>query len=188
VDARCWPIALPPEHAAIITISATAASATFSRLSFQALTSFFAFSLQIQEGEHKAEAVFVVNAPLEGAPEHRHARILQSMLDDPAKVLRFLRMLLALDPLEGIEDLLDGEGGPEGTAAGWGSSGSEPPLLEALLHALDRGPARLAEFDRFIREMRSSAEGTALLPPDLDRIWLPLREAWEAHRAQGGRR
>jgi hypothetical protein len=188
VEARCWPIALPPELAAILTLSRTGASASFARLSFQALTSFFAFSLRVHEDERQAETVFVINAPLEGAPEQRHARILQAMLDDPAKVLRFLRMLLALDPLEGIEALIEGEGGLEGAPGGWGAGGSETPLLEALLHALDRDPARLGEFDRFIREMRATAAGSALLPPDLDQIWLPLREAWETRNAKGGRR
>lgn len=191
VEARCWPIAVAPDHAAPLSVSPTRASASFSRLSFQALTSFFAVSIVVREGQQRAEAVFVVNAPLEGAPEHRHARILQTMLDDPAKVLRFLRMLLALDPVAGIEELLDAEGGAneaDGAGARWSGSGTEAPLFEALLHALDREPARIEDFDRTVRELRSTPEGAALLPPDLDRIWEPIREAWEARNPKGGRR
>jgi hypothetical protein len=188
VEARCWPIAVAPEHAVALAIAPNRASATFARLSFQALTSFFAVSLVARQDQHKAEAVFVVNAPLEGAPEHRHARILQAMLDDPAKVLRFLRMLLALDPMEGIEALLEADGAPENASASWSGSGSEAPLLEALLHALDREPARLDDFDRVVRELRATPEGAALLPPDLDTIWVPLREAWLARNPKGGRR
>lgn len=188
VDIRCWPIALPPEHAASLVLLPTGASVTFTRLSFQALTSFFAFRLRVEEDDQRSEVVFVVNVPLDGAPENRHARILQAMLDDPAKVLRFLRMLLALDPLEGIEELLEWEAGVDGPSAGWSGTGAETPLLEALLQALDREPARLADFDRAIRELRMTAEGAALLPPELDLVWLPLREAWEAQGALGGRR
>lgn len=188
VEARCWPIALAPEHSAMLALTPSGASAAFARLSFQAITSFFAFSLRAQEGQQKAEAVFVVNAPLEGAPEHRHARILQALLDDPAKVMRFLRMLLAIDPVAGIEEILAGEGEADGAGAGWSGSGTEAPLFEALLHALDREPSRIEDFDRTIRELRSTLEGAALLPPDLDAIWLPLREAWEARNPKGSRR
>jgi len=189
VVAHCWPIALPPEHAASLVLSPSGTSVTFARLSFQALTSFFAFRLRAEEGEHHSEVVFVVNAPLEGAPEHRHARILQSMLDDPGKVMRFLRMLLAIDPLDGIEELIAGEGeDAEGAAGAWSTGWSDTPLLEALLHALDHEPARLADFDRAIRELRMTPEGAALVPPELDSVWLPLREAWQAQSGKRGRR
>jgi hypothetical protein len=189
VEVHCWPIALPPEHAASLVLSPTGPSVTFARLSFQALTSFFAFRVRAEEGDQHCEVVFVVNAPLEGAPEHRHARILQAMLDDPGKVMRFLRMLLALDPLDGIEELIAGEEEEAAGAAGaWSTGWSDTPLLEALLQALDREPARLADFDRAIRELRLTPEGAALVPPELDLVWLPLREAWEAQSAKGGRR
>jgi hypothetical protein len=183
---RCWPIAVAAEHGTPLTCSAVGSTATFSRLSFQALTSFFAFNVRAQEGDRSAEAVFVVNAPLEGAPEHRHTRILQAMLDDPAKVMRFLRMLLALDPLEGLEEILEGEEGDGGSS--WSSRGSETPLLEALLRVFDRDPSRLGEFDRTIRELQSTPDSAALLPTGLDTIWLPLREAWQANGARGGQR
>lgn len=186
-EVRCWPIAVTAEQSAGMTIGLEGTSAVFPRLSFQALTSFFAFNLRVQEGPHNAEAVFVVNAPLSGAPEHRHARILLAMLDDPAKVMRFLRMLLALDPAEGIEELLGGEGEWDAAAGGWSGGGSGTPILEALLCALDRDPARLSEFDRTVRELRTSAEGAALLPADLDQIWEPIRAAWVTRGGGDGR-
>ena len=111
-----------------------------------------------------------------------------AMLDDPAKVMRFLRMLLALDPVEGIEELLGGEGGWETEGSRWAGGGSGTPLLEALLCALDRDPARLSEFDRTVRELRTTAEGAALLPPDLDQIWAPIRTAWMSRGGTGGER
>jgi hypothetical protein len=187
-EVRCWPIALPPDHAVGVMLSPTGASATFARCSFQALTSFFAFRADVQEGGRAAQIVFVVNAPLDGAPEHRHARILLAMLDDPAKVVRFLRMLLTLDPVEGIEELVDPGGAAEGTALQWSGGVSGTPLLEALLRALDREPERLREFDRAVRELMATAEGAALLPPDLGSIWDPIRTAWEMDRSRGGRR
>ncbi|XXT25291.1 phospholipase D family protein [Sorangium sp. So ce429] len=186
-EVRCWPIALPPDHAMGLSPSSAGASATFSRCSFQALTSFFAFRVVVQEGARTEQIVFVVNVPLDGAPEQRHARILLAMLDDPAKVMRFLRMLLALDPVEGIEELLEAEGTAAGAASRWSGGGSGTPLLEALLRALDHEPERLHEFERAVRELGTTSEGAAVLPPDLGRIWEPIRAAWEAQRSRGGR-
>lgn len=189
VEVGCWPIAVAPDHATPLALSPEGASARWNRLSFQALTSFFAFRVRVWQGQRQAESVFVVNAPLEGAPEHRQARILQAMLDDPAKVMRFLRMLLALDPMDGVDELLDGEGqGAEEGATSWGSSGSDKPILESLLHALDREPARIDDFDRVVRELRSAPGGAALLPAELDQIWVPIREAWEMRSPRGGKR
>ncbi|KYF49628.1 hypothetical protein BE04_51105 [Sorangium cellulosum] len=101
--------------------------------------------------------------------------------------MRFLRMLLALDPVEGIEALLDAEGTVEGPASRWPGGGSGTPLLEALLRALDQEPERLREFERAVRELGSTPDGAAVLPPDLERIWQPIRAAWEAQRSRGGR-
>lgn len=187
-EVRCWPIALSPDHAVGLTLSLTGASAAFPRCSFQSLTSFFAFRVQVREGGQAQEIVFVVNAPLEGAPDHRHARLLAAMLDDPAKVMRFLRMLLAIDPMEGIEELLDAESAAGAIASRGSSGGSGAPLLEVLLEALDREPARLTEFERAVKELGATPAGEALLPPDLGRIWDPIRAAWEARRAKGGQR
>lgn len=189
VTLRCWPITLSPEHAADLGVSNAGTAALFAGCSFQALTSFFAFSIRAEEQGKVQEAVFVVNAPLEGAPADRHARVLLAMLDDPGKVMRFLKLLLALDPVAALDDLLDltGSGTDKVPVGRWGGS-SEAPLLEALLRALDQDPSRLADFDRTVRELRATPGGATLLPANLDVIWEPIRGVWEARRAEGGRR
>lgn len=187
-EIRCWPISLPPDYASSLEVSSAGLAARFPRCSFQALTSFFAFEVKLSEGDHKACAVFVINAVMEGAPQNRQTRLLQAMLDDPAKVLRFLRMLLAIDPVEGLEEFLDAVIQPEGAKGTWGKFPEVTPLLEALLEALDRDPTRLEEFDRTLGELRATPEGAALLPGDLDSIWNPVREAWKSlPRRRGGR-
>lgn len=186
---RCWPITLSQEHAADLVIAPQATSARFAGCSFQALTSFIAFSVRAEEQGTAQEVVFLVNAPLDGAPADRRARVLLAMLDDSAKVMRFLKLLLALDAAAGLDDLLGlTDDGPEAAAAARWGRGAETPLLEALLRALDQEPQRLEEFDRTVRELRAAPGGAALLPPDLDAIWGPIRAVWEARRAEGGRR
>ncbi len=189
ITIRCWPIALSPDHAADLAISPQVTSALFAGCSFQALTSFFAFRIRAEEQGTAQEAVFIVNAPLEGAPADRRARVLLAMLDDPAKVMRFLKLLLALDAVAGLDDLLGfTDDGPEVAAAARWGRGAETPLLEALLRALDQDPRRLEELDRTVRELRAAPGGAELLPPDLDAIWAPIRAVWETRRAEGERR
>ena len=150
---------------------------------------FFAFGVRAEEQGKAQEVVFTINVPLEGAPEDRRARVLLAMLDNPVNVMRFLKLLLALDAAAGLDDLLGLTGdGPEAAASGRWSQSSETPLLEALLRALDQDPRRLEEFDRTVRELRAAPGGAALLPPDLDVIWQPIRAAWEQRRSEGGRR
>ncbi len=189
VTVRCWPISLSPEHAVDLTTSPETISATFRGCSFQALTSFFAVSVQVEEQGKTREAAFTINAPLEGAPPDRRARVLLAMLDDPAKVMRFLKLLLALDAAAGLEDLLGlaGEGSETAEATRWGAA-ADTPLLEALLRALDQDPRRLEELDRTVRELRAAPGGAALLPADLDAVWAPIRAVWEQRRSEGGRR
>lgn len=162
-SARAWPLTLPADRALAL---ASDSSAIFERCSFQALTAFFTFELRATDGSEVETCEFVVKVALEGAPEDRQARVLHALLDDPAKVLRFLRLLLSLDAFEALE-LLE----PSTTEAT--SSKSRPsaddavPLFESLVRTLDREPARLLEVDRVVRELRTSEKGAKLLSAEL---------------------
>ena len=183
---KVWPIALPPGRALPIDPSVSGASAVFERCSFQALTTFFAFELTPTAAPAK-RCCFVVNVALEGAPEDRAARIVQTLLDDPAKVLRFLRLLLAVDPFE-ILDLLDpGTNKAQGAAGAAGAADDSIPLFESLVRTLDREPQRLVAVDRLIRELRSTPEGALLLPPRFDEVWTPLWAAYQSLPTEGAR-
>ncbi|WP_224366314.1 phospholipase D family protein [Hyalangium versicolor] len=176
-----WPISLPRDtYARALEIQEGRAGADFAARSFEALTSFFAFSLTTTVESTTAEAVFVITATLLNAPANRAARILQSMLDDPAKVLRFLRMLLATDPLELLDGLAGFEGaGPE-TGTQGASGGAEVPLLEAMLKALDREPSRLDAIHQVVQDLLSTDEGRRLLPDRFLSAWEPI---WAARKA-----
>jgi hypothetical protein len=125
------------------------------------------------------EDVFVVNAPIENAPEDRGARVLQSLLDDPAKVMRFLRLLLALEPLDLLTELADAAEGDNGLN-GARNGASESPLLEAMVRVLDRDPARLDAMERVVRDLLATEDGRRSLPPEFLSAWEPIREARRA--------
>ncbi|HEX8703095.1 MAG TPA: phospholipase D family protein [Myxococcaceae bacterium] len=179
-----WPISLPREtYARGLETRAGHADVDFAARSFEALTGFFAFSLTATSGPEKAEVVFVITATLLNAPANRAARILQSMLDDPAKVLRFLRMLLATDPLELLEgmagfDKPEAEPGTKGA-----STGAEVPLLEAMIKALDRDPSRLDAIHQVVQDLLATDEGRQLLPEGFLKAWEPI---WAARKSLTG--
>lgn len=184
-EVRVWPISLPADRAA--HLSANDATARFERCSFQALTSFFAFEVTATVGQRVERCEFVVRVALEGAPEDRSARVLHSLLDDPAKVLRFLRMLLAVDAFEALE-LLD-PASVEGEERGATSSRDTEavPLFESLVRTLEREPHRLREVDRLVRELRATPAGEKMLPSEFEHVWAPLWEAYERLEATSRR-
>lgn len=174
---RCWPITLH-EAAGVALLDGAREAATFTPVSFEALTSFFAFAVSATDGERQAVARFVLNVTLAGAPADRQDRILRSLLKSKESVLRFILFLLA-------------EGGADVTAillaaraqlAGKGSrvgSGSETPLFEVLVQALARHPAKLDQVARLVDDLRASPEGKQLLPEGFASVWEPIWAARE---------
>jgi hypothetical protein len=154
--------------------------ARFEAVSFEALTAFWAFRVELRKEGRSAERRFVVSVPLDGAPADRRERLLQSLLKDRRQVLRLLLLLLSDDGLD-VAQLVDEGEGQDGSGwrrlAGWG----EPTLLEALLHSLIRDPKRLDQAARLIKDLKRTPEGRELLPPELDEIWEPV---W---KVRGGR-
>ncbi|MEQ1508308.1 MAG: hypothetical protein ABMB14_39115, partial [Myxococcota bacterium] len=171
---RAWPIALPPDRGLPLDETCIA---RFSQCSMQALTAFFAFDVTVRGGSRVEHSVFVVRVRLVNPPEDRIARVLHGLLDDPAKVLRFLRLLLAQDPSQILDELDDDpETDPEpGAKVGRASAnGDVAPLFESLVRTLARDPQRLQEVQRFVQELQGTAAGKSTLPADFDDVWTPL--------------
>lgn len=174
---RTWPATLPREGRRRLPTGASSEVA-FETLSFEALTSFFCFALELRAaGGLTRAAEFTMNLPLSGAPEDRTQRLLTGFFSDSEKLLRFLLLLLAedgndpavrVDPDAGLED------------GSWGLQGGPgQALFETILRALVRSPERLDPVERLIRDLQSTPEGRRLLPPGLESIWGPI---WEARR------
>jgi hypothetical protein len=170
IEMRCRPISLPPGRA-IVPAFDRDEPARFGGLTFDALTGFFAFELELHEGGVGADAGFVLNLPLEGAPEDRRERLLRSILANSDQVLRLMYLLLA-DMEVNIQDLLDAVRSHGRSSTGSATGGL--PLLETLLKALGREPSRLDEVARLVDDLRKTPEGAALLPAGFDEIWDPI--------------
>jgi hypothetical protein len=178
VTARCWPITLH-EAAGVPLRTEPGPIAEFQGISFEALTSFFAFEVTASTGHRSVTSRFVLNLPLQGAPQDRKDRILQSLLSDRNQVLRFILLLLA----EGGQDAADlvSEAGQSLVNGSKDKTGSTmaPSVLEPMLKALAHDPTRLDQIARLVEDLGKTPEGKALLPEGFDSIWQPI---WSARQ------
>ncbi len=150
----------------------------FPPVSLLGLTSFFVF--EVESVDLKVRRQFVLNVPLENAPENRHEAILRDLLSDRDRVLRFLLLLLLDTGARDLSKLMDSPANGENKFS-FMHSLFGATLFESLVRALDRDPERLEQVAQVILDLRQSKEGTALLPDDLDAIWEPI---WAARSQQ----
>jgi len=147
--------------------------ARFERVSFDALTAFWAWDVRLRKEGREALERFVVAVPLEGAPPDRRERLLRSLLKDRKQVLRLLLLLLSEDALD-VAQLVAGDDTGDGESwqrlAGW----DEPTLLEALLQSLVGNPRHLEEAAKLIEDLSKTPEGRDLLPEGFEAIWGPV--------------
>jgi hypothetical protein len=173
VEARCWPVTTEGIATPFSICEPGGNLVSFSKVSLEAVTSFFAFELvgKIAEGEKCLR--FVLNLPLIGAPANRRDSVLRTFLSDRGRFMKFMMLLLAdegLDP-EAMRDVFDHT--PQRTAEDEGNA-SVSGLLEMLLHALDSAPNRLDHLHSLIAQVTSDEQGRALLPADFERVWQPI--------------
>ncbi len=152
-----------------------ALGATFGRLSFEALTSFFVVTAAASRGDASQELDFVINAELIGAPADRRQRILAQLLTNRQELIQFFLLLLS-----GFGDTALGL--PGAGRQGWGEARlfGSASLLEPMVRALARDPDRLNEIAGLIRELSKTDEGRKLLPDGWEAVWKPI---WEARSA-----
>jgi hypothetical protein len=178
---RVWPVTLSPAHARVVSAGAEGPLAAFEGVSLAALTGFFAFELNLLEGESKAERRFVVTVVLQGAPEDRKERLLRSFLRDRRQVLRLL-LLLLMDEGADVSLFIQASYDPESAWTGPLGGPAEATLLEALLGSLGESPDRIDHVARLIEDLGRTPEGRALLPEGLDTIWKPILAVREGLR------
>lgn len=179
---RCRPLSTP---GAATTLRAEngALVASFPRLSFEGLTSFFVLTAEATIGRSTRELDFVVNAQLLGAPLDRRQRILALLLTNPQELLQFLLLLLG-----GIGDAAFLVAGKGGKAWGDGRMFGSPSLFEPMIRALARDPERLDEIAGLIHELSKTDEGRRLLPDGWESVWGPVWQARSLLIAQRGTR
>lgn len=171
------PISVPSAQFQTVDLSQSC-WAEFARVSLLGLTSFFVF--EVESENKKLQRRFVLNIPLENAPENRHESILRDLLSDRDRVLRFLLLLLLDTGARDLNKLFEPTGNGQGTF-GFVHSMFNATLFESLVRALDREPERIDQVAQVIDDLRGAHEGRELLPDDLDSIWVPI---WSVRQKQ----
>jgi hypothetical protein len=183
-ELRAWPISLSLSAAKLVDL-AQPHWVTFAAVSFEGLTSFFAFEVRSVAGPLSRR--FVLNVPLVGAPENRREHVLRSMLSDPARVLRFLLLLLTDHDARDFGSLFsEPAAGDEKRSAFHSMFGST--LFESLLRALDRDPDRIDQVEQVVNDLRKTPEGQKLLPKGFDDIWAAVASVRQRQRQPRPRR
>ncbi|MGC4091633.1 MAG: phospholipase D family protein [Polyangiaceae bacterium] len=172
---RVRPITLPETRTQVVSSGEPVAD--FGCCSLEALTSFFAFTIALEEQGVRLKADFVLKAQLQGAPADREDQVLASQFTDPSQVMRFVSLLLAEDPAEWLAS--EEERASRGAAVtGGGVFGGA--LLEQLLRALHARPEQLDSVDQFIRALAQTDAGRLLVHQEFRQLWEPIYAARQA--------
>jgi hypothetical protein len=174
-EVRVWPITQHSDRAQVL-----AERVVFPRLSYEGLTPLIAFAVTAEISGVTGAVVFVMNLPLEGAPEDRQERVLASLLVGHDQLLRYILFLLAAGDEAAVSSgelagLLTGAENSEASGQRF------PHLLETMLRALHRAPGQLDRVASLLDALGKAPTGSALLSADFQRIWEPI---WEAACAQ----
>lgn len=163
-----WPITQHEDRAQML-----GKATVFPRLSFEGLTPLIAFAITAEVDRAKGQSVFVMNLPLDGAPQDRQERVLASLLATQDQLLRYILFLLAAGDeasasASDLANLL--------TGADKNERGTEcfPCLLETMLRALHRDPAQLKRVASLLDALRKAPNGSALLSQEFEKIWDPI--------------
>jgi hypothetical protein len=172
IEVKAWPITQQADRGQ----SLSGQPITFARLSFAGLTPLTAFAVTARVGEKTSKTVFVMNLPLEGAPEDRQDRVARSLIENRDQLMRYILFLLASGDETNASSgdwrrLL--QPGQDGT----GQNLAQPYLLESMLRSLHRGPAQLERVASLLEVLRKAPDSSELLNADFQSIWEPI---WDA--------
>lgn len=179
LELQVWPVTVQENAAKSI---GAGADALFKGASFESLTSFFAFELRASIRGTKASDRFVLNLPVKGMPDDRQERVLRSLLKNRGRVLQFLLFLLAEegDLSAYMAKKVKGASSETDSVAGLFTGTS---LLEPLVCALHRDPAKLDRVAKVVDDLAKTTEGRDLLPEGFMDIWEPIltarKELWK---------
>ncbi len=171
---HCWPVSLPEAHRTALNPGNP--EVRFDSLSILALTPFMGFGIkaQVEKTEHNTQ--FVLQLPMVGLPSNREDHLIRAVISDQAQFMRFLRLILAMDPSELWRDSLWEK--MDDPNMGEGASGViDMPLLEDLLRAFSRSPEKIDRIDQIVQRLLATKEGRAVLPEGFETLWSQFVQA-----------
>lgn len=184
VTVRVWPLSLSETtHSRPIELPLTWPSLAPASLTTLLAAEVKATPIPLPGGPGEARTpptatiCFTLKLAATGLPDDRHAHILRQLIDSRAGFFRYLRFLLAAAGHEPIAELLRGEANGAPTKTRANLLDLEHAVLEDLLRATSRDPARLDAIERLLADLSKTDEGRALIPPDFEHLFDTLRQA-----------
>jgi len=164
LDVECWPLSTAGNRRPVPT--GQPLEVRFET-ALENVCAFLAFRIAGDE----EETAFVVPVDLAGVPEARDRALLRALIGSSDRFFRYLLAMLDDDPgREGFLDIPETAG--DTRAEGKGPAGSTP-VLEKLVRAMRRDPAKLAALHPLISDLsRDNA-----LPAEFGELWALIHEA-----------
>lgn len=176
VRVSVWPLSLREDRSVDAAVLAIGADIDLGVVATADITGLTGFLLGVGEVEIR----FALNLPVLGLPEERDAAILRRIVRNRDGFLRYLLLLLGQSGEDG------GRNGKEGGRASWGdwttASGAEFTLLEEMVRAFSRDPARLADVRRVVDRLRGDDSDDGIIPPEFLALWSIFERALEGSR------
>jgi hypothetical protein len=165
---RAWPVSWDEGSAVDASALLGGQEVVLGECPLASITGFVAFSLTARGFPMQIQ--FVLNLPVVGVPEGRGAAITRVLIDNEGAFLRYVRLLLAQDPEEGLSAV--GAGNAGSTWSAFAPVGlDELSLLEELARSLGRNPARLKEIDRLVQDLMASPDVQHVIPAEFLTLW-----------------
>jgi hypothetical protein len=171
-----WPIMLPETYARDLSLLDSGQEVIFTELTLLALTKFYAFKVSAHIEGKEAALRFVLTLPVEGMPDERNNGILQHIIGNSEKFIRYLLFLLSENPEQLIVERIIQNSGDANRGENRGIF-TEIPLLEELVRAYSRHPEKIDRIDSLIADLQSSIDRDKILPEGFDRVWNAFKEA-----------
>lgn len=170
VTVDVWPLSLSDERAHRWTNGVH-----LSGLSLDNLTTFIAFRVEAEVASVRHRVTFTRKLSIAGMPEDRRRQIIKSVIRNRDDFMSYLNRVLG-----GVHgDLTTHLLGQQQPLLGGAEArrGRRPALLENLLRAMRRDPARLDAIDRMLRDLSGTHErDDAVIPEEFLCVWELIRK------------
>src|SRR5690625_1518999 len=151
------------------------------------ITPYLAVETTAGEGAARVTRRCVLMMSIEGDPLDRRRAALAAILSSSRSVLRYLALLLGMDPFQlGEESALAANNGVTATVPTSDDQPNRlPPLVlfEPLVKAAARGPQQLAGVARQVQELRDMPQAEAVIPAEFLQMWDVVLKTVQARRA-----
>jgi len=171
IEGKCWPISLKMGLAQKLSIPKLSSSLVFHNITTEKITSFIGFEFSAKFKEIKLYTRFVLNLPIQGIPQHRNQKILQTIVSNRENFLRYLLLLLREGEFAYLFHDLWKRNEKYKRDRKQIFSFEDMPIFEELVRAYSRDPEKINRISKLIEKVRKMESGEKILPEGFLEFW-----------------